>query len=196
MQKIILKKPKLQHPTPSHPSPRVPNESAPCEKYSRVQIKHHLPAPPPRMHPKDTAPYQPISRHSRSHMWNAQPPVDLDIPVLNADTGESLEYRQLRHYPKYQKMGRILLQWTRTAMPRHWDRRQRPQETTGSGNWNVSGHSKWILTFRQKKWSNLHKIIVLGTHPERKPQQDSNHHCWQQNNLPRWCSYPHILPQT
>ena len=43
-------------------------------------------------------------------------------------------------------LGRTLLQWTRTSMPRDWNRRQRPQETTGSRNWNFQSHSIWRCT--------------------------------------------------
>ena len=38
------------------------------------------------------------------------------------------------------------------------------------------------------------KISIQGTPPERRPQQDSNHHCWQHNHLPRGCGNPHSFP--
>ena len=103
VKKRLMNQPKLQHPIPPHPNPKVPNEPAPCYPYPRVKIQHHLPEPPPRVHPKETAPDQPISRRTRSHTLNSQPPVNLAMPVLNADTGEYLDYRQLRHHTKYPK---------------------------------------------------------------------------------------------
>ena len=36
-------------------------------------------------------------------LWST-PVIDPDMPVLNAETGETLEYRQLQHHPKYQKI--------------------------------------------------------------------------------------------
>ena len=37
-------------------------------------------------------------------LWST-PVTALAMPVLNAETGESLEYRQLRCHPKCQKIG-------------------------------------------------------------------------------------------
>ena len=98
------------------PSPRV----NPRETHPAVQpITRHT-----RSHTKNTQP--PISMRTRAqlqqclrvmpseayyqhlpkallYLWST-PVTDLSMPVLNAETGETLEYRQLRHYPKYQNI--------------------------------------------------------------------------------------------
>ena len=98
------------------PSPRVnPKETPPAVQ----PITRHT-----RSHTKNTQP--PISMRTRAqlqqclrvmpseayyqhlpkallYLWST-PVTDLSMPVLNAETGETLEYRQLRHYPKYQNI--------------------------------------------------------------------------------------------
>ena len=79
-------------------------------------------------------------------------------------------------------------------MPRHWDRRQRHQEKTGSRKWNVPVHSIRRCTCRKNKWGDLYESSVWGTPRERRPQQDMNCHRWKHNHLPRGCSNPHTFP--
>ena len=99
----------------------------------------------------------------------------------------------LSQIPKY--LGRIILQLTRTYLPRHWDRKQRNQETMVRGNWNVLGHSILRCTCRKKKRDNLHESSVWGTPPKGRPQQDLNLHWWHHTYLPRRCSNPHLFPR-
>ena len=168
----------------SHANCTTTCRSAHKGQVTTIPHGHALPSFPEIFPQGPTSPlvhscYSPI--HDSTQLW------DMVVPRIPPAPAPS-------QIPKY--LGIILLQWTRTYLPSHWYRRQRPQETTSYGNWNILGHFIWRCTYRQKKRDNLHKSSVQDTPPKGLPQQDSNHHWRQQNYSPRGCSNPHCFPLT
>ena len=106
---------RIQHNLPEPPPPRVhPKETAPDQLIARRTRSHTQNSQPPvdlSMQLKQSLVVTP----SQAYQWYfpkallalwSTPVTSLSMPVLNAEAGESLEYHQLWHHPKYPKIGK------------------------------------------------------------------------------------------